>query len=946
MCSTFLILLAAISCLQAASRPPQTISLDKLPLIYETNLGQFSPEVKYLSRGHSFSLALTESDARLALPDQQQLRLEWEGASPQPAIYGQSETGGASNYFRNEDASHSITGARHYSRVRYASLYPGIDLVFYGSRTRPEFDFLLAPHANPRLIRIRVHGASKLRILPDGELAVTLHGASIRLGAPILYQPCPSGPRPVSGRYRITGKDLLTFDIDSYDPSLPLVIDPTLSATYLGGSGTDLITGVALDPAGNVYLTGYTTSVNFSTTQGSYKTTLTPGDSDAFVVKLNPFLTSIQYATYLGGPFADFARAIAVDSTGAAYITGSSIGRWPVTANAFRPQSAASPAIFLAKLNPQGNTLAYSTYLDGAGAGQAIAVDSLGQAHIAGWTYTATFTTTTGAYQRTYLGNNDAFVVKMHANGNSQLYSTFLGGSEEDQARGIALNSAGEAFITGFTSSTSFPTSSNAYRATNSGSTDAFVSKLNNTGTSLLYSTFLGASGVDRAHAIAVDSNGNAYAAGETYSASFPTTTGAYQRSLSGASDAFVTKLNPTGTDAVYSTYLGGSGNCSVSDPFRSYRCDGAYGIALTAQQEAYVTGVAGDAFPQAGSSAAFAGAGDAFLTQLNPAGTALLYSTYLGGAAGDAGLAVAVNPSNVVFAGLTGSTNLPLTSGAVQASAGGGAYDGFLGRFGDCQASFANAGSNFPPSAGTYANVPVLTSAGCAWSVTSNVAWATITNGTGTGNGSFTLNLLENASCVRTGTLTLSGGAVFTITQFHSQCAQFSPAQSWFPAAGGTYSVYVWSYLPASTWDVYTLDAFMTPMDGLARSGSGTVTITMQPNTGPYRYGYLYLHPYAQYFRVDQVGGAAPPLSCTYSLSPTQQLAPRDGISGSFLVTSQPGCAWTATVNAPWVTLTSPSGSGEGVAGYEVAVNATGQSRVAVISVAGQTFTITQSAP
>ncbi|MBL8214413.1 MAG: SBBP repeat-containing protein [Bryobacterales bacterium] len=944
MRSIILFLLAGVFSNQAASRTPQTVSLEKLPLFYETNLGQFPAEVKYLSRGQRFSLALTETDARLALPDQQEMRLEWEGASRQPAMYGQAETGGASNYFRNEDGGQGIVGARHYGRVRYASLYPGIDLVFYGSRTRPEFDFLLAPHADPRQIRIRVRGAGKMRVQPDGELAIALRGATVRLGAPIVYQPCLSGVCPVSGRYRVTGKDLLSFDIGSYDPGLPLVIDPTLSASYLGGSGTDLISGVAVDSTGNVYVTGYTTSVNFSNSQGSYKNTLTPGDSDAFVVKLNPFLTSVLYATYLGGPFADYGRAIAVDSGGAAYITGSTVGRWPVTAGAFRPQSAASPAIFLAKLNAQGNGLTYSTYLDGAGAGQAIAVNTQGQAFVAGWTYTATFTTTVGAYQRTYLGNNDCFVVKMHEDGNSQIYSTFLGGADEDQARGIAVNSAGEAFVTGFTSSTTFPKTAGVYRATNSGSTDAFVSKLNSTGTNLVYSTFLGASGVDRAHAIAIDSSGNAYVAGETYSASFPTTTGAYQRSLSGSSDAFVTKLNSGGTDAVYSTYLGGSGNCSVSDPYRSYRCDGAYGIALTAQLEAYVTGVAGEGFPQVGSTTAFGGAGDGFLAQLNSAGTALLYSTYLGGAGADAGLALAANGVNLVFGGFTRSTNIPLTSGSVQPAAGGGSYDGLLGRFGDCPASFANAGSAFPPSAGNYQNVPVLAATGCAWTVTSNASWATITNGSGSGNGFFNLSLEENTNCVRTGTLSLSGGAIFTITQFHAQCAQFSPAQSWFPPSGGTFTVYVWSYQPTTNWEVYTLDAFMTPLNGLARSGSGTVTITMQPNTGAYRYGHLYLHPFAQYFRVDQSGGAAP-LTCSYSLSPGEQVAPSEGISGSFLVSSQPGCGWTATSNVPWVSMTSPSGSGDGVAGYEVGANATGQTRVGVITVGGRSFTVTQSA-
>ncbi|MBL8214414.1 MAG: SBBP repeat-containing protein [Bryobacterales bacterium] len=935
--------IVAVSGAAPTSEPP--VSLAKLPLFYEQNAGQFPPQVRYFSRGQNFSLALTDSAAVLALARGGTIGLEWEGASAAATWSSQWQTGGTSSYFRGEDSSNWHTAVPHYARIRSANLYRGVDLVFYGSRNRLEFDFIVAPNADPGAIRIRIRGAKKVKLEPSGELVLHSGSGSMRLAAPTLYQPSDAGARPVSGGFQLKG-DLLTFSVGSYDRTLPLVIDPTLTATYFGGSGTDIISDVATDPAGNIFVTGYTTSPNFPVSNANYKGAITAGDADAFVVKLNPDMTQVIYATYLGGSFADYGRAIAVDATGAAYITGSTVGRFPVSSNPFRPQSAASPAIFVTKLNPEGTLLAYSTYLDGAGAGQGIAVDSAGSAYVTGWTYTATFTTTPGAYQRIYMGNTDAFVVKMNSTGSDQVYSTFLGGSEEDQARDIAINGAGEAFLTGFTSSSNFPTSSGSvFRPNYSGATDAFVVRLNASGNDMIYATYLGASGIDRAYTIAIDSANNAYLAGETFSTSFPVTSGALQQTLSGSSDAFVVKMNASGTGPLtYATFLGGAGACSFTYVVQTARCDAAYSIAVNTAGQAYVAGVAGSGFPLASASQASpGGSGDAFLAQLSAGGNSLVYSTYLGGALGDAALAVALRDTTVVVGGVTSSSDVPLTTGSLYPSARGGSHDGLLARFGDCPATFLSTGSNFPAAGGTFGPADVTAASTCTWAITNPNGWITInrTTGTGPGPGQFTLTLAANTGCQRIGYLTLPGGSLFQVVQSQDLCARFAMSQSWFPGAGGTFGIYIIANKP---WTVTSTANWITVVPPASGSSDGFVSFTVAPNPGAYRYSYLQLD-FGNVFRVDQSAGAGS-VTCTYSVAPVQETAPAEGVSGSFLVASQEGCGWTATTAAPWVTLTSSSGSGEGVVGYEIGRNTTGQGRVATISVGGQTFTITQAAP
>ncbi len=350
-------------------------------------------------------------------------------------------------------------------------------------------------------------------------------------------------------------------------------------STYLGGSSDDFSAGIALDSSGNAFITGYTKSTNFPVTGSAYQRTL-GGVEDAFITKLNSTGTAIVYSTYLGGSSVDHGNGIAVDGSGYAYITGytSSIA---VTAGAYQATGAGSTEAFVTKLNAAGTGLVYSTYLGGSSDDRAyaITVDSSGSAYVAGFTFSTNFPVSVNAKQKTNGGQADGFVTKLNSAGSALNYSTYLGGSSDDQLYGIALDSSGNAYVAGYTNSTNFPVTANAFQATKGVSYDAVVTKLNSTGTSLIYSTHLGGNSGDYGDAIAVDSSGNAYVTGGTQSTNFPVTGGARQTTFGGLRDAYVTKLNSVGTQQIYSTYFGGS------------LYDHGNGIAMDSSGNAYVAG-------------------------------------------------------------------------------------------------------------------------------------------------------------------------------------------------------------------------------------------------------------------------------------------------------------------------------------------------------------------
>ncbi len=394
-------------------------------------------------------------------------------------------------------------------------------------------------------------------------------------------------------------------------------------STYLGGSDMDLGQGIAVDSGGDAYVTGYTYSTNFPTTAGAYQTIHGSGPSSAFVTKLNPAGTVLLYSTYLGGNGVDASSGIVVDSSGFAYVTGttSSID-FPTTAGAYQTSNGSTglsgDEVFVLKLNPAGGgtgDLVYSTYLGGSGndGGNSIAVDGSGNAYVTGYTQSTDFPTTSGVYQTVYGGGYwDAFVAKLNASGSVLVYSTYLGGSGDDGGNSIAVDASGNAYVSGETASTNFPSAPGAYQTTLLGNSNAYLTKLNPGGTALLYSTYFGGSASDAGCGIVLDSSGNAYVTGYTMSTNFPTTPGAYQTVFGGGQNAFLAELNPAGGgtgDLVYSTYLGGNGNCI------SYR------IVLDGSDNAYMTGyTTSTGFPTTTGAfqTAYAGAIDAFVAKFD----------------------------------------------------------------------------------------------------------------------------------------------------------------------------------------------------------------------------------------------------------------------------------------------------------------------------------------
>ncbi len=698
-------------------------SYGKLPLSFEANQGQTDSRVRFLSRGNGYSLFLTPTEAvltlrgpaeagssgfhaapgpaeRAALPPNggAVLRMKLLGSNPAPRATGLEELPGKSNYFIGNDPKQWRTGVPNYGKVRFESVYPGVDLVYYGNQRQLEYDFVVAPGADPSAITLGFAGAERLEIDSQGELALQTSAGEVRWHKPVVYQEVGGVRQMVDGHYVRKGKEAVGFEVASYDPRHALIIDPVLIySTYLGGSsGPEYGRGIAADSSGNAYVTGITQSADFPIfpNPGAFQPALN-GFQNAFVTKLNAAGSALVYSTYLGGSGFDEGNGIAVDSSGNAYVTGSTFSIDFPTLNAFQSIPGSNGDAFVTKLNAAGSALVYSTYLGGSFGddGFAIAVDSSGNAYVTGLTRSAVNFPKMNAFQPAFGGGtSDAFVTKLNTTlmGNPSLvYSTYLGGSGDENSigaggAGIAADSSGNAYVTGQTFSANFPIFPNpgALDTTFGGGTsDAFVTKLNTTlmgNPSLVYSTYLGGSGQDIGRGVAVDISGNAYVAGATGSTDFPTLN-AFQSTVGGA---FVTKLNATGSALVYSTHLGGISGVD------------AVGIAVDSSVVppngfAYITGLANSgslATSNAFQPAFGGGTSDAFVAKFDTAlsgSPSLVYFSYLGGTGFDQAWGIAVDSSgNAYVTGRTRSLNFP-PANAFQAALGG-FEDAFVSKIGE----------------------------------------------------------------------------------------------------------------------------------------------------------------------------------------------------------------------------------------------------------------------
>jgi hypothetical protein len=694
---SLLALLAA--CLEAASPAPSLAvgraALERLPLRFEANQGQWSSDVRYLARGGSVKVALTDSGPSLLLPGTGRIDMMLEGAA-RPRIEPLQPLAARTDYFIGNRANWH-TGVASFARVRYAQVYRGIDAVYYGNDGRLEYDFVLAPGADAGAIRMKFRGADRLRITPDGDLEVEAGGATVVEKRPAVRQ----GDVAVAGRYVLLSRDVAAFRVGRYDRSRPLIIDPLLVySTYIGGSDNDSVTAVKLTPQGLLYVTGYTNSANLPYINGAYSNNLiNSAATNIFLAILDTTAAGGYQATYfgyIGGYGVDTPLAIAIDAQGDAYLTGTTNSTtFPMVGNSvlsdFPVSSGSSAGVnstnlvqtFVLELNPNlyGEvSLVYSTFLGGTlnnTYGKAIDLDQAGNIYVVGTTLTSDFPVTGNAYQTTLWGGQDTFLIEFSTANATPIYSTYLGGELDDDGRGVAVAANGLVYMTATTGSTEFPMAGNAYQGNLSGGYDVVLAVVDPSqfGTeSLVYATYLGGSSGEEVRGMAVDASGNVLLTGYTLSSDFPVTADAAQPVYGGNGDIFVAVVNPfTPQFLLYSTYLGGSD------------ADVGYGIGADAQNNVYVTGYTlSSDFPvtQNAPLPIYPGGIDIVAAKVIPhvAGpNGFGYATYYGGASISSGQTLAVAPDGTLyFAGFTGG-NITTTSDAAQGAYGGGITDGFL---------------------------------------------------------------------------------------------------------------------------------------------------------------------------------------------------------------------------------------------------------------------------
>ena len=643
-----------------AAAPRASDVLAALPLSFEP-VGDGG----FVSRGPGYSLALTAAEAVVGVRGGTfRLRPAGPTADPAARLVPGEPLAGTVTRLTGDDPTRWSAGLSTFARVEVRQVWPGVDMVWHGEQRRLEHDMVVAPGVDPAVVALDVEGARSLDLGPGGDLILDLGATPARLARPVVYQDVPGGRREVEGEFNLLGPSRIGFRLGAYAAGLPLVIAPTLvTSTVLGGLGSDSGYAVAVDPQGNTYVTGSTESADFPTSaplQTALTNTGGGPTSDVFVSKLSPDGSRLVWSTYLGGRGRDTGYAVAVGADGAVYVGG-------VTESSDFPQARPSQTAygggasdaFMAKIAANGVGVEWSTFLGGTQTDRArgVAVDAAGNAYLTGSTNSADFPAVNAQQPGPFGADLDAFLAKVPSAGGGLAFATRRGGGNDDHGLAVAVDGQGSAFVTGDTLSPGFqtvrplPPSSGGSAGGVAGSfAAAFVAKYNPAGSALVYSTFLGGGDIDQGTAIAVDASGAAYVAGNTSSPNFPTV-GPLQAAKANEPDAFVAKVDPPGAALVYSTYFGGSG------------ADGANAIAVDRAGAAHVVGTTGSSnWPTAKAVQGAKGGGDdAFVLKLDSTGRGPLYSSYLGGREGEAGMGVAVDGQGVLHVlGLTGSADFP----------------------------------------------------------------------------------------------------------------------------------------------------------------------------------------------------------------------------------------------------------------------------------------------
>ena len=837
-----------------AARPPEdarkqaalsrvAAEFAQMPLRFEANDGQADPRVKFMARGRGYTLFLTADAAVLALQkpaplsanghlvaaNQQSgekkigvLQMRLAGANSNAHVEGHKRLGSISNYFFGNDPRAWHANVANYAQVRYRDVYPGVDLVYYGRGGELEYDFVVAPGADPRKIEFELSGMRGARPDAQGNLAIRDDGGEVLLRRPVVYQVRGGERREIAGRYVARGANRAGFQLADYDRSLPLVIDPVLAySTYLGGSSTDLGMSVAVDKSNNLYVTGSTQSSNFPNLNAL--NVALRGIQNVFVTKLNANGNALIYSTYLGGTGTDQGNGIVADATGNAYLVGTTNSKnIPLAGTPLQSQLNGVQNAFVMKLNPSGSALTYSTYLGGNGSdsGNGIAIDATGNAYVAGQTGSTNFPVA-GAIQGTLGGFNNGFISKMKPDGTGLLYSTYLGGNASDLISAIALDSNRNAYVTGQTTSPNFPAVS-AIQAALAGPANAFVSEIKSDGSGLVFSTFLGGSGNDQGSGIAVDSNGAAYVAGATTSTNFPGGT-PLQAALKGDQNGFVSKLSASGASLAFSTYLGGSNG------------DRALAVAVNSTGTVYVTGqTRSNDFPTFHPfEASLDGPANAFISALKNDGSAFVYSTFFGGNGNDSGNSITTNSAgDAVLAGTTQSTNFPLAGPAQNFFAGGS--DVFVSRV----TPAAGPGVLLTPPAIVFPSTNINTSAAPMTVKLTNTGDATLTitslkiisanAGTFTQANTCANSVAAGANCTFTfNFMPIVGGTLSATIQIFDN-AVGSPQEITISGTGNAPTPTVALFPPVVTFTGVSVGQASSPQPvTLTNNGTGPLTIT-----------------------------------------------------------------------------------------------------------------------